>query len=242
MDRVQQEGGRLQVVGKQVVEQSPTDWFRTDARVECNRAYIGGWEVTDAEGTVHTPATARWFGGEITVQDAPWVWARKGDAQRVIAALELLASILAIMLFDPDNRRSTVCACSITGSTDNKGNSYIVKKMLSTKFSITPLLIELSEQLRMRKAELHLKWIPREDNQEADDLSNLNFKDFSAARRIQFSIGETQWKVFNELITVTKQMFDAISIERERQVNTKRKVHPIKRLRGSKRLRWTDPW
>ena len=241
-NRVQQEEGRLQSVQPLQQGRSSTDWFRTDARVEDNRAYIGGWEITDSEGTVHTTATARWFGGEILPQDAPWVWAKKGDAQRIIAALELLATIWAIVLFDPEGTRKASATCGITGSTDNKGNSYIVKKMLSTKFPITPLVIELSEQLRSRGAELHLTWIPRGDNQEADDLSNLKFDDFTLANMVQFSMKDAPWKVFHELIIVTRQMFEDINSQRELQRERKHKSVPLGKLRGSKRLKWADPW
>ena len=105
------------------------------------------------------------------------VWA-KGDAQRTIAALELLGTILAVVLFDPEGIRKVSTTCGVTGGIDNKGNSHIVQKLISTKFPITPLVIELSEQLRSRGAELHLRWIPRLSNQEADDLSILKFDDF----------------------------------------------------------------
>ena len=240
--RVEQEEGRMQVVHRRTQTVTTTDWFRTDARVENNRAYVGGWEITDSQGTVHTTATARWFGGEILPQDAPWVWAKKGDAQRSIAALELLGTILAIVLFDPDARRYSVTTCGITGGTDNKGNSYIVSKMLSTKFPITPLVIELSEQLRYRCAELYLTWIPRENNQEADDLSNLKFDDFSPDKRITFTISGIPWKVFTELILATREMFDLINRQREQQRLRKRKAPRLGKLKGDKKLKWTDPW
>ena len=203
---------------------------------------MGGWEITDDKGVVHTTATARWFGGEILPQDAPWVWAKKGDAQRVIAALELLGTILAIVLFDPNGTRNNITSCGVTGSTDNKGNSYIVQKMLSTKFPITPLVIELSEQLRYRGAELHLTWIPRELNQEADDLSNLKFDDFDSERRIPFKVQGIPWKVFTELILASRDMFDTINADRERLRERKRKPFQLVKLRGSKKLKWTDPW
>jgi hypothetical protein len=146
------------------------------------------------------------------------------------------------MLFDAEGTRSSSTTCGITGSTDNKGNSYIVQKMLSTKFPVTPLVIELSEQLRCRDAEMHLKWIPRDLNQEADDLSNLKFDSFSESRRIHFRVNEIPWKVFTELITASREMFDSINAERERLRDCKRKAVPLGKLRGSKRLKWSDPW
>ena len=240
--RLEADAGRLQVVHKPSKHKDAGDWFRTDARAAENRAYIGGWELIGADGARKTPATARWFAGEITSEEAPWLWAKKGDAQRTIAALELLASILAIILFDPKRELGGAASCSITGSTDNRGNSYIVRKMLSTKWPIMPLLIELSEQLRAREAELHLSWIPRENNQEADDLSNLKLDEFSLENRVHFKLSEIPWIAFMELIGTTETMYKEIVQRREENKARKRPAQSIKRLRGNKRLKWTSPW
>jgi hypothetical protein len=104
------------------------------------------------------------------------------------------------------------------------------------------MVIELSEQLRSRSAELYLTWIPRENNQEADDLSNLKFDGFSLDKRIPFTISGIPWKVFSELILATKEMFDLINHQREQQRLKKRKAPPIGKLKGVKKLKWTDPW
>ena len=240
--RLQGDGGRLQVIHSESQKAALGDWFRTDARVAENRAYIGGWELLDSRGRSRTTNTSRWFAAEISPAEAPWIWAKKGDAQRVIAALELLASLLAIMLFDKDRTRGGATTCAITGSTDNRGNSYIVRRMLSTKWPIMPLLIELSEQLRVREAELHLHWIPREDNQEADDLSNLSFKDFNPGNRVHFTLEELPWIVFHDLIKVTGEMYAGIVQMREEAKARKRPLPNLPKLRGNKRLKWTSPW
>ena len=114
--------------------------------------------------------------------------------------------------------------------------------MSSGKFPIAPLLIELSEQLRARQAELHLTWVPRQYNEEADALSNLNFKDFDQERRVPFDMAEVRWLVFHELIQVTADMFKSINEERERRKEMKQAVPKRHAVRGNKRLKWTDPW
>ena len=240
--RVKEGGGRLQVVHDYAERSSTREWFRTDARAEDNRAFIGGWELIDSSGAECSTKSARWYACEVLPSEAPWVWSKRGDAQRVIAALELLGTLVAIMLFDPERKRGGSAACAITGGTDNRGNSFIVQKMSSTKFPITPLLIELSEQLRVRNAELHLTWVPRLQNQEADDLSNLKFDGFDQKNRIDCNIGEIKWLVFTELIVTTADMFKSISDEREKRKETKMAVPKLRALRGNKRLKWTDPW
>ena len=240
--RMELEGGRLQRVCDEPANSTSADWFRTDARVAENRAYVGGWECRDAAGNAIDTKSAKWFAAEITQDLAPWVWAKKGDAQRVIAALELLGTILAIILFDPERKSGGLRNCSITGSTDNRGNSYIIKRMLSTKWPIMPLLIELSEQLRVRGVELHLRWLPRDDNTEADALSNLDFKDFTEERRIDFTLEKFPWIVFTELIEVTGKMYVETVKRREEAKVKKRKAGKVPCLRGNKKLKWTDPW
>ena len=69
----------------------------------------------------------------------------------------------------------------MTGSTDNQGNAYAVQKAMSTKYPLALLLMELSEEMRGQQVVLDLRWMPRETNQEADDLSNLKTGAFDPA-------------------------------------------------------------
>ena len=63
---------------------------------------------------------------------------------------------------------------------------------------------------------MHLTWVPREYNEEADALSNLNFKDFDQERRVPFDLAEVKWLVLHELIQAIADMFKPINAERER--------------------------
>ena len=92
---------------------------------------------------------------------------------------------------------------------------------------------------------MHLTWIPRELNEEADSLSNLDFANFDPEKRIPFDLKDFNWLVFHELIIATAAMFKSINDERERRKehNSISKLVPkIPAIRGSKRLKWTDPW
>ena len=239
--RLETHGGNMQVVHRP--HKSPTvEWFRTDARAEAGRAYVGGWEVTNPAGDNHPIGECRWFATEITKAQAPWVWAKSGDPQRVIAALELVGTLLGITLFDGDATRRGSTSCSIGASTDNKGNSYIINKMCSTKWPMIPLLLELSEQLRVRDAELHLSWLPRELNTEADALSNLVFTGFDESKRINCDFGPLKWLVLAEVMKSSEDLYHQVCQQRE---ETKRRKGPppnIRKLAGNKRLKWTDPW
>jgi hypothetical protein len=199
-----QQGGRLQPPPSLLGD--PIEMFRTDAKAEGGRAYIGGWETLF---TKH-PAEARWFSFEVTRQHFPWVWCKEKDPGRVIAALELLGTIMAVMLFSNKWPANSSGWTHGTGLTDNRGNSFAVQKMLSTKFPLTVLLIELSEQLRACSIELHLQWVRREENQEADDLTNENFTKFSEQNRITVPIADLKWAVLPRLMSSGQSLYEKI--------------------------------
>ena len=227
------EGGRLQPPPS--LEGEPVELFRTDAKAEGGRAFIGGWETRFTKDTKE----ARWFSVEVTKQWAPWVWCKQNDPGRVIAALELLATLMAIMVFGDKWHIRGPTTMYGTGLTDNRGNSFVLVKMLSTKFPLTTLLIELSEQLRAKSLELHLQWVKRDDNQEADDLTNEEFSRFSIKNRTHVDVSKLNWLVLPSLMKSSQELYDHI-------VNLKKRKR-AERPRGDqsrKRKRKTEltPW
>eukprot|EP00971_Amphidinium_carterae_P338090 6475264-Amphidinium_carterae.1 len=103
--------------------------FRTDAKGETGRVTLGGWESRG------TPKESRWFSLRVDADQAPWLF-REGEGSRTIATGELLATLVACQLFVPvqsDGKQRA--SCRVTGKTDNRGNSFIVKKMMTTKVS-----------------------------------------------------------------------------------------------------------
>lgn len=60
--------------------------------------------------------------------------------------------------------------------------------MMSTKFPIPCLLLELSEQLLKHRLCLDLEWARRDKNQEADALTNWAFKGFDPGRRVHVDL------------------------------------------------------
>ena len=98
-----------------------------------------------------------------------------------------------LRLWTKDLGVASTGTCWIRAGTDNQGNTYAVNKLMSTKFPLTLLVLELSETLRLRNCELGLEWIPREHNQLADDLTNEDFSKFPGERRVQWVGGNTKW-------------------------------------------------
>ena len=75
-----------------------------------------------------------------------------------------------------------------SAGTDNQGNEFIINKLQTTKFPLCAVLMETAAQLHARSLNMNLRWRRREDNQEADDLTNLKFEAFDPGRRIAVDV------------------------------------------------------
>ena len=73
---------------------------------------------------------------------------------------------------------------ALSGDTDNLGNTYVVSKLMTTKYPLFPVLIQLAVDLEEKGAMLELKWRRRDFNKEADALTNEDFSSFDVARRL----------------------------------------------------------
>ena len=226
-------GGRLQPAPS--FSNLGREWFRTDAKAEDGRAFIGGWEILGDKKV----GEARWYALEIKREEAPWVFEKQRDPQRIIAALELLATMVAMVLFDPEARMGGRTNCVMTSSTDNKGNTYIVSKLASTKWPITTLLIELSEQLRIRSALMELTWRNRNDNVEADALTNQDYTGFDERLRISCDFKNIKWLVLPEIMGLSVDLYREVQEQRLQAKSSKIRRPKTSGRRG---LKWTDPW
>jgi len=102
--------------------------FRTDARAEGDEVWLGGWALDHAD-----TKKCRWFSERLNHETAPWLYAA-GDTYRQIASLELLATLAAVVSFGVGGRPSYHIACS--AGTDNRGNSFVASRLLTTKFPL----------------------------------------------------------------------------------------------------------
>ena len=93
--------------------------FRADAKAEGDTIVVGGWELAVCEGT----SGARWFSLRLARQDIPWAYVR-GDPFRSVSALELLATTLCVLIFDPREDSTTGAQISLIASSDNQSNGF----------------------------------------------------------------------------------------------------------------------
>ncbi len=207
--------------------------FRVDAKADKGLVSIGGWESFG--GT--PPGKARWFSVVLDRSNAPWIFV-KGEPFKLIAALELLAITVSVMAFGPGSSWQDLAGRSVlTAYTDNLVNSYVLGKFMSTSFPLSVVLMELALQLQLMQLEMELQWIPREQNEEADALTNLEFGSFDPNRRILVQLEKMDFRILPELMQLAAKVDEEIVLKK----SSKEKEKPSK-TDPSKKLRVSQPW
>ena len=154
-----------------VRRQRMSESFRVDAHADEGGIGVGGWKpVRDENGQLSTKLSP-WFAVRLDSISAPWAYC-KGEPYKTIAALEALGVLLALVAFTGREAKHQDATITVGGMTDNRGNSYVLNRLMTTKFPLCVVIMELAVQMECRNARVSLDWSPREFNQEADDLSN----------------------------------------------------------------------
>ena len=212
--------------------------FRVDAKAEGECIVIGGWEVC---GDISVDK-ARWFSVTLNRKNAPWAYV-KGEPFRSIATLELCAVLVATMLFGrklvETDRKNVI---TLSASTDNLGNTYVLRHFMSCKFPLSIVVMELAAQLHGMGMEMDLNWIPRGQNTEADALTNQEFQGFDQALRIKVEFGDLKFMILDKLMTLAGELDSEVKMaktSKEAKGDRPSDTLPRKK-RGS--TRWEDPW
>ena len=220
------------------LESRPEEKFRVDAKAEADLIVIGGWEIPASGRT----EDARWFSIVLNRRNAPWAYL-KGEPFRNIASLELVAVLTAIMLFgkgwECDMSRTVM---SLSASTDNLGNTYVLNHFMSCKYPLSIVVMELAVQLKRLGLEMDLKWIPRGQNSEADSLTNSEFMGFDSSKRIIVEFEDLKFEVMDKLMAKAADLDDEIKLAKSsKEAKGDRPTESMhKRKRGQ--TRWEDPW
>ncbi len=201
---------------------SDSDWIstefspRVDAKADGADVAIGGWlPRRDANGIL-SKAASPWFSIRVEESTTPWAFCRSGEAFRTIAALEALATLVAVVVFAPLLPRRSSTPVVVTSVTDNQGNGFALTRLMTTRFPLCLIVMELSAQLEAHNMRLEVEWAPRESNQEADDLSNGISEGFTERHRTEIDLATFPWIVLNRLVS------HALDFERTRPPKRKR--------------------
>jgi len=216
--------------------------IRVDAKAEGETATIGGWLPRRDESGRLSLASSPWFFVQLSEQTAPWAYEKDKQPFRVVASLEALAVLVAVLtLTSPiagSTRRGTVILPLMT---DNRGNSFALSRLMSTKYPLCLLVMELAVALEERGLALSAEWAPREWNAEADAITNSRFEGFAEENRVPFDMRTFPWRVLDTLLVDGRRFYqDAKAL----RVASKQGPAPSKKRSKCKRLslKETDPW
>ena len=212
--------------------------FRLDAKAAGQDVAIGGWRTTGGK-----VAEAEWFAVSLNRVNAPWAFA-KGEAFRTIASLELLGALVGLMVLVPEGDRGEAAGTlTLSCGTDNRGNSFLLDKMLTTRYPLGIVLMECAHQMRKRRLLLRANWLPRDQNEEADALTNADYRFFNPKRRIRVDLEKIGFEVLPELFEHGERYLTELEAQRAKakEEATKRG----RRDRGKQKrepLAVKDPW
>ena len=213
--------------------------MRVDAKAEGMSVAIGGWSpAAGADGQICTWSSS-WFSIVLTESSAPWAF-YKGLPAKAISALELLASTVGLMVLTPAALGTPGAAgsVSITGLTDSQVSTHVVTRGLSTSFPLCAVAMELSAQLEARECELHLDWVPRDQNAQADALADGKFQGFSPCRRVPVDFAKVRWLVLDRLMAHGQKCHAELLRAKAGNRRARKDAQPRRR---SDRLRDRDP-
>ena len=108
--------------------------------------------------------------------------------------------------------------------------------------------MELAHQMKLRRMVLRARWLPRDENQEADDLTNDEFRHFDLKKRIKAELKDLKFTIMDSLFAVG----DTYLAELEAARDSEKRKRAVKQARDGQRkelrktktkgLRETDPW
>ena len=207
--------------------------FRSDTKGEEDYIVMGGFESAFSDD----PMKCRWYSLRVNKEEAPFLF-EKGHGSRTIASSEMLATLVGIHLFcDKDTGHELTngfTRCSgITALTDNLGNSYVTKKLMTTKMPLSAVLMQLTTTLARKGLWLDLTWCPREENVLADELTNEDFTHFSEELRMPLTWGQVPTDVMAKLLEAMKGFSEEIQ---------NRKQQRTPRTTGRKKRRIKEVW
>ena len=103
-------------------------------------------------------------------------------------------------------------------------------------------MMEVAHQRRRKGLALSANWVPRLENQEADDLTNLEFKSFDSKKRLNVDLEKLDFGVLRQLFDVgdsyVKELDELKAQAKARAVEKEGR----KRKLAGESLRERDPW
>ena len=110
---------------------------------------------------------------------------------------------------------------------------------MTTKFPLCAVMMELTSTLARQGRSLRLHWAPREQNVEADELSNEKWHRFDPSKRIDVEPLLANMKLFNRIVKYGRGLYAEIEESKRARKPTKDRGSSPKRKRA---LKEKAPW
>ena len=211
--------------------------FKADAKGARGYCVLGGYMVSDDGGS-----RGPWFSLKVLECEAPWLF-KEGEGSRRIATTEMLSSLLCLWLFTSEVVAGSSGGIGLTGLTDNAGNAFILSKMCTTKLPVAPVLLEMAKLMFDHRLNFTLSWVRRDDNTQADALTNEDFSGVDLSKRI--NITWTQVMIaFPDLLTYSSMHEElekdlaTLKDKRRKQQQTMGRGYGVKRHKAVEK----EPW
>ena len=87
---------------------------------------------------------------------------------------------------------------------------------------------------------LNLGWMPRDQNEEADALTNGDYSLFNPTNRVGATIEEVPWLILPRMMQVATDIYEDVQRRRASRAENPAQAPPVKKAKGG--LRQRDPW
>ena len=118
----------------------------------------------------------------------------------------------------------------------------MLDRLLTTRYPLGVILMEVAHQCRRRGLALRANWVPRLENQEADDLTNLEFKSFDESRRLNVELERLDFGVRTELFNVGDSYLEELESFKAQAKTREVTAVQKRRKKAGESLRERDPW
>ena len=140
-----------------------------------------------------------------------------------------------------NSRGDQAATLSLSCGTDNRGNAYLLDRMLTTKYPLAIILMEMAHQMRRRRMVMRANWLPRDQNEEADALTNFDFRFFDPAKRVPVDVNNLGFEILPGLFKEGEVYVRELAEEKEKS-KAKADKRAEKKSRPGEKLRDLQPW
>ena len=127
----------------------------------------------------------------------------------VVATLEAFALLVALKAFhgnDPEECEKKVRV--LPTWTENRRNGAALNKLMSTRYPLNALFMEMSAYFKHMRIQARIEWTPRTANREVDALANGDTAGFDPSLEVVIEETVLSWFVLPDVLTMGKDACD----------------------------------